>query len=117
MTVATAKKTRLRDRTGNRIGPLLVSRRGEDQNGKVTWICSCVCGREVVAMRQVLVRMDGKDPTACGCARLRSPDPKIAYQKKPSTIRAMKFSEKGKDEWKVSVLREKRMREIARGRC
>lgn len=68
-------------------------------------------------MRQVLVRMDGKDQTACGCARLRSPDPKIAYQKKHSTIRAMKFSEKGKDEWQVGVMREKRMREIARGRC
>lgn len=116
MTVATAKKTRLRDRTGNRIGPLLVSRRGEDQNGKVTWICSCVCGREVVVMRQVLVRMEDKDPTICCCARLRS-FTKLSFQKKPSPISAMKFSEKGKDEWQVGVLREKRMREIARGRC
>ena len=116
MTVAIPKKTRLRDRTGNRIGPLLVSRRGEDQNGKVTWICSCVCGREVVVMRQVIVRMEDKDPTICGCARLR-PFTKIASHKKPSPIRELKFSEKGKDEWQVGVLREKRLWEIARGRC
>lgn len=115
--MAATKKTRLKDRTGERVGPLLVTGRGENQNGKVTWICSCVCGREVVVTRSVIARMDSKDQATCGCARLRSPNQKLASPKKPPPIREMKFSEIGKDEWQVGVLREKRLREIARGRC
>lgn len=115
--MAAPLKTCLRDRTGDRIGPLLVSRRGDNQNGKVTWICSCVCGREVVVTRSVIGRMEREDPATCGCSRLRSPDPKLASPKKPQPISELKFSEKGKDEWQVGVMREKRMREIARGRC
>lgn len=111
-----AKKSNLKDRTGERFGPLLVICRGENQNGKVQWIATCVCGRNVILGRDSLIRMADKEPSDCGCKRLRAPDQKPVAAD-GSRLRALMYSEKGKDDWQIEVLRRKKLRQLARARC
>lgn len=108
--------TLLRDRTGERVGPLLVTGRGENQNGKVRWLATCVCGRDVILTRDALTKMEGKEPSDCGCKRLRAPDPKMAVRDR-TRLRALMDSEKGKDQWQIDVLRQKKLRNLLRARC
>lgn len=114
--MAAPNKTGLKDRTGERVGPLLVTGRGENQNGNVRWLATCVCGRNVILAKGTLARMADKDPASCGCNRLRAPDPKLAEVDR-SRLRAMMDSEKGKDDWQIEVLRQKKRRQLARARC
>jgi hypothetical protein len=53
--------------TGQRFGRLVVLRRaGSDGNGRARWLCRCICGGEIVTLRQTLRAGDAK---SCGCLR------------------------------------------------
>lgn len=90
----------------------------------MTWIAICVCGRKLQVSKHTLARIENNDPLECACRGLRGPDTfesgrsdQYLRSKDSKSLIANLYSENGKDEWQVSVLREKRMREIARGRC
>lgn len=115
---------RLRDRSGEQVGPLHVVMRGEDQGGKVTWIAICVCGRELQVSKHTLARIENNDPMECACRGLRGPDhcesrriDKNLRSKDSKSLIENLYSENGKDEWQIGVLRDKKRKEIARGRC
>lgn len=106
------------------MGPLQVVMRGEDQGGKVTWIAICVCGRELQVSKHTLARIENNDPLECACRRLRGHDTlesrridKYFRSKDSKSLIANLYSENGKDEWQIGVLRNKKRKEIARGRC
>ncbi len=55
---------KLKDETGNKYGKLTVLRRGESKNRNATWLCSCECGKEVLAWGG---NLRAGHTISCGC--------------------------------------------------
>lgn len=54
------------DLKGRRFGMLVVMRRGENINGRVSWYCKCDCGNETLCIARDLKNGDAK---SCGCMK------------------------------------------------
>ncbi len=53
------------DLTGKKFGRLTVIKKvGSDKSGKITWLCKCDCGKEIICVGSNLNRGDTK---SCGC--------------------------------------------------
>ena len=109
--------TEIRDRTGEKVGTLTVVRQAPSRNERTRWIAVCVsCGRTVEVSTRTLFRIEREGRDRCGCKYLSSAD-----NPRPPSVRSdigeVDFGERGKDDWQIAVLRERRQREIARGRC
>jgi hypothetical protein len=74
--------------------------------------------------KHTLARIENNDPLECACRGLRGPDTfesgrsdQYLRSKDSKSLIANLYSENGKDEWQIGVLRNKKRKEIARGRC
>lgn len=55
------------DLTGQKFGRILVLKRAENKNRRVTYLCKCDCGKELVILAQNLANGTTK---SCGCLKL-----------------------------------------------
>jgi hypothetical protein len=62
---------KLIDMTGQRIGRLLVLRRGKNRGTSAAWICLCNCGK-IATVKGVCLRSPTDPVQSCGCLRVDS---------------------------------------------
>lgn len=55
---------RLIDLTGQKFGRLTVTKRAENKNGRVAWLCVCECGNELITTTD---NLRSGDTQSCGC--------------------------------------------------
>ncbi len=65
--IASRRAPNFVDRTGEKVGLLLVLEKAASHAGKSRWLCRCSCGNTRIASNEVL---DSVKPPSCGCSRV-----------------------------------------------